>query len=271
MKPSSPRLQTTVGQMALSTAAPVRSHQRLHDVWLALAHAAWILIMLLDALIFVPGALLYYRTAHIPSTPLNAQDSAPGQLSPEGLRVLAHLGLSLDTYAAVALALVLVPSLVFFALGVVIVRRKWSDGLGLLVSLLLITFGANGIEGAFQAVDSQLLPGINPALADVQFWIGGLLFVAQWPALGTFLLTFPTGKFTPRWSVLLVGLWITNFFAFDLGPPPVVTVVSVLVTFGSVLRAFLNPGFRVRKVVSMAISAAVSLLEVAFGPLEHAL
>jgi hypothetical protein len=54
----------------------------------------------------------------------------------------------------------------------------------------------------------------------------------QWPALGTFLLTFPNGRFVPRWSVLGVVLWITNIFAFALTPPVIVTTASVALTFG---------------------------------------
>jgi hypothetical protein len=44
-----------------------------------------------------------------------------------------------------------------------------------------------------------------------------LLFnVLQWPAVGLFLLTFPTGRFTPRWSWLIVFLWMAQLGYFWL-------------------------------------------------------
>jgi signal transduction histidine kinase len=204
---------------------------------LALAHAVWLVVVLLDLAVFIPGALLYDRALHMPCSPHGSQPClALGPLSPSTVQTLARLGVTLDLYAALSTAIVLMISAVFFALGAVVAWRKWRDSLGLLVSLLLITFGANGIFGAFQSVDSQVLPSVSPAQAAIlNSIVGASLFIVQWPALGAFLLTFPTGRFSPRWSWLLVGLWITNFFAFILVPPLIVTVGSVVVTYGSIV------------------------------------
>lgn len=66
-----------------------------------------------------------------------------------------------------------------------------------------------------------------------------------WPALGIFLLTFPTERFVPRWSLIFVILWITNIFAFLLAPPFIVALASVAVTFGGTLFTLV---YRYRKV-----------------------
>jgi uncharacterized membrane protein len=209
---------------------------RLHGRWLTLAHVGWILVVLLDAALFVPGVPLFYRGVHIPCTALNlpGSDCFPGQLTPNAIQALQHLGISLDLYAALALAFGVTASAVFFAIGGLIAWRKWHEGMGLFASLVLITFGATGVGGLEGAV-SLLLPSVSPALASTLLLFSGLIFIAQWPAFGAFLLTFPTGRFAPRWSWLLVGLWITNFLAFVLTPPLLVTMMSVVVTYGSIV------------------------------------
>jgi hypothetical protein len=35
--------------------------------------------------------------------------------------------------------------------------------------------------------------------------------------LGLFLVTFPTGRFAPRWTWIVAFVWVIQFFAFDLG------------------------------------------------------
>ena len=226
-----PRTQAVAGPDEQSAADTC-----LRGRWLTLAHAGWIAIVLLDAALFVPGVPLFYRGVHIPCAALNLPGSGcfPGQLAPNAIQALQHLGISLDLYAALALAFGVTASAVFFAIGGLIAWRKWNEGMGLFASLVLITFGATGVGGLEGAV-SLLLPSVIPALAGILLLFSGPIFIAQWPALGAFLLTFPTGRFAPRWSWLLVGLWITNFLAFVLMPPLLVTMMSVVVTYGSIV------------------------------------
>jgi hypothetical protein len=51
--------------------------------------------------------------------------------------------------------------------------------------------------------------------------------------LATLLLTFPTGRFTPRWSALLILLWIIQVGFFFASAPPAVITVSSFATWGS--------------------------------------
>jgi hypothetical protein len=60
----------------------------------------------------------------------------------------------------------------------------------------------------------------------------------QWPALGTFLVTFPTGRFAPRWSWAIILLWIfqLGFFWLAAYVVPVLLnliLVVVVATYGS--------------------------------------
>jgi signal transduction histidine kinase len=106
--------------------------------------------------------------------------------------------------------------------------------MGLFVSAVLITFGATGISDSFLAACGMVLPTTLFAY-NVVNEVAQLVSILQWPALGIFLLTFPTGRFAPRWSWLLIGLWITNYLAFVLSPPLLVTFTSVAVTYSSVV------------------------------------
>jgi hypothetical protein len=210
---------------------------RLAGRWLMLAHLGWGFIVLFDMVSFVPGALLYDPLVHIPCSDAQWETGmcVTGQLSPSAIQQLSHLGVSLDLYAALALAVVLITSAVFITSGFLIAWRRWRDGMGLFVSLVLLTFAAGGFSNTLTNAESALLPAVNPTLASILSPFGFVLSVAIWPALGAFLLTFPIGRFTPQWSWLLVGLWITNYLAFTLQSQAVITYLSVAITFSSVI------------------------------------
>ncbi|HEY7340359.1 MAG TPA: hypothetical protein VH591_05730 [Ktedonobacterales bacterium] len=216
------------------TASGDTGPQRRGPQWrMGIAHGAWILVVLINAAIFVPAVPFYYQNLLIPCTSANpGQDCNTGQLAPSGIATLARLGISLQTYAAAALIVIIIQSLIFFTIGALIAWRRWHQGLGLFVSIVLITFGATGssdtLLGSYQVLRYQLTPTVV-GIFDIASIVITFL---QWPALGTFLLTFPNGRFAPRWSVLVVALWVTNIFAFALTPPVIVTTVSVALTFG---------------------------------------
>ncbi len=249
MNPSLPTAQRGAGTRPGAPSHLGISAPHLRRGLLPLAHAFWIAVVVIDLMVFVPGALLYDHDLHLPCPTLTtpAASCTAGQLGPAALRQLAHVDLSVDSYAALTLALMLVVSAVFFATGALIAWRKWRDTMGLLASLILITLGANGSAAVFQGTESQLLPSLAPHIAAVLNVLGGAVFLVQWPALGIFLLTFPTGHFAPGRTWPLVGLWITNFLAFALNPPPAITSLSVVITFGSVL---LVQVYRYRRIYS---------------------
>src|SRR5579884_89344 len=204
---------------------------------LSVAHVVWVLVVLIDAVVFLPAAVFYDQVAHTvcPSHTVSASKCALGQPNQAAMQQLAHLGVSIDVYAALVATFAILCSSIFCLIGALIARRKWNEGIGLLASALLITLGSSGGAASFVSVAGQILPSLSPTLAGILQIVGAPIFILQWPALGIFLLTFPTGRFAPHWTWLLVGLWITNFFAFILSPPYLVTMLSVVVTFGSVV------------------------------------
>jgi hypothetical protein len=40
-------------------------------------------------------------------------------------------------------------------------------------------------------------------------------FALYWPAFATLIMTFPTGRFAPRWTALLLLLWLAQLLLFD--------------------------------------------------------
>ena len=107
-----------------------------------------------------------------------------------------HLAGAYTTYFLTVDILV---SLVFWAVGVLIFWRKSDTWIGLFVSLMLVMFAAAGISNtlntAFQALYAE--PAVTLLLV--------LLTYIQYSALADFPLTFPDGRFVPRWSCVVIA------------------------------------------------------------------
>ncbi len=76
------------------------------------------------------------------------------------------------------------------------------------------------------------LPIITPELSAST---KGIAFLLYWPALGIFLLTFPTGRFAPRWTWLVILLWIIQIPLYTLlmNGPPLLLAAEGLLVWGS--------------------------------------
>ncbi|HJT56307.1 MAG TPA: hypothetical protein VJ761_07430 [Ktedonobacteraceae bacterium] len=204
--------------------------------WLTLARGAWIVCALLLLVNFVASIPAYYRLLLIVCTlPNHQQCTNPGQntpswqLTPGNVEALAHLHLSLSTYAAFFVALNVVVSLLCWGIGLLIFWRKSDEGVGLFVSLLLVFFGAIGFNDTFLGAYVPAQPSL---LLQILLY---LIQNAAWAGLGAFLLTFPTGRFVPRWSGLLVLLWLALnvLYPDSLGWPPVLIAAELLLVLGS--------------------------------------
>jgi hypothetical protein len=209
--------------------------------WLTLARGAWIGCALLLFANFVASIPAYYRLMltvctlpnHVPCT--NPGQLTPSwQLTPDNVQALAQLHLSVSTYAAFFVTLNVVASLLCWGIGLLIFWRMWGksdEGMGLFVSLLLVFFGAIGFNDTFLGA---YLPAQPPPLLQILLY---LIQNATWAALGAFLLTFPTGRFVPRWSWLLISLWLllNVLYPDSLRWPAVLAATELLVVLGSTL------------------------------------
>jgi hypothetical protein len=190
---------------SLQPASSRTSSVRIPGRWLPFARSVWVVCALLLLANFVASIPAYYQLLNTVCTLPDPSNCATGQLSPGNAQVLANLHISLSSYAAFFGTLEVILSLLPWGLGLLIFWRKSDEWMGLLVSLLLIIFGSAGTINALLGVWAGTNP--SPPLSTLFNLIEGV----QWIGLGAFLLTFPTGRFVPRWSWLVLMFWIISF------------------------------------------------------------
>ncbi|WP_246120338.1 sensor histidine kinase [Cohnella terricola] len=152
------------------------------------------------------------------------------QIRDDQLPALAAYGFSLQGYGLYALACDNITTSIYIGTGLLIFWRKSTERVCLFVSLLLIVFGAFGMSLIHLVKDF-------PAPIAVMIMLIALL---QWPALGIFFYTFPDGKFVPRWSWILISLFVIQIVFFmlpyphniDSWPPPL-RALELIIVYGS--------------------------------------
>jgi hypothetical protein len=219
------------------------SFGRIPRRWLKLARGAWVVCALLLLANFVASIPAYYQIMNTACSLPNQGDcsSGSGQLAAVTIRTLTSLHLSLTGYAIYFVTLDVVLSLLPWGIGLLLFWRKPDDGMSLFVSLLFILFAGNGISNTL----SGLWAGVQPS--SLIALLLNIISGAQWIGLGTFLLTFPTGRFTPRWSWFILTFWV---FTFVSPPLPsflsdVVDPLAAVLTLGGTLFVLI---YRYRRV-----------------------
>jgi hypothetical protein len=208
-----------------------KSDPRLHGRWLAIARAVWIVLALLLLANFIASIPAFYFQLRTICTNSTFGHCPIWQPTPGNMQALHRLGLSLDTYAVYTLTLDVIASLVFLTVGAVIFWRKSDEWMGLFVSLVLVIFGSFGIS---DSLAGTFITGQTPGAVNLLLH---LLLFFQWPALGALLLTFPTGRFVPRWSWVMVLFWLLQDWFFSFGNienwPLVLIAADLLLLLGS--------------------------------------
>ncbi len=105
---------------------------------LLLARVAWVAVAVLTAGVFISGIPGEFARLRAPCTNAISCVWFP-RLTTENAR---ELGLSVDFFAAYFVAVEVAFMAVSFAIGAIIFWRRSDDRMALLVSLMLITFGA---------------------------------------------------------------------------------------------------------------------------------
>jgi hypothetical protein len=161
---------------------------------------------------FIASIPVYYLQQHV-ICDVAVHCIEADQASPGKLLALERLGLSLDDFALYSVCLQIAIALVCLATGALIFWRKSNTWQGLWASFFLVLLGCSGtfesLAGAFATANSPL------ALRLLALLVHG----AELPALGIFLLIFPTGRFTPRWSWVVSVWWTAHILSFNLPAP----------------------------------------------------
>ncbi len=196
----------------VDTGSSTGDEPRLRGGALVLARGIWLLLAAVLLANLIPSIPAYYLLQHrLCDDPASCLTF--GQATPGKLLALQRLGVSLDDFALYTVGLQLVVTLVFLAMGALIFWRKSNTWLGLLASFCLVLLGCFGVFANLGvALDTANSP---PAL----WWLADQVFTAADPALVIFLLLFPTGRFTPRWTWVVGLLGAANNVFFNLPAP----------------------------------------------------
>jgi hypothetical protein len=208
--------------------------------------AAWVLVALLALAITAASAPADFErySALCAGAPESCLERS--QLTPEELREMERIGLSLGLYAAVGVGVSVLSKLVWFAVGGLVFLLRPRDKMALLVSCFLVVFGTATL--ASESVD--VLVSVYPG-----WWVParGLQVLGEVLAV-LFFLTFPDGRFVPRWSPLLAAVFLTFQIPGDLFPelyssaPPVFGTLQMLVFLACVLGMIGSQVYRYRRV-----------------------
>ncbi len=215
---------------------------RLYGCWLILARIGWVAVVGLALGLFIASIPTTFADLHILCTA--ASCSTSGQLTPDYVRELQALGLSMDFYATYIVVFIIVFAFGYFAVGAVLFWRKSDDRMALFASFTLVTFPM-----AFTEVLATLPPSWWLPVQFVSF-LGSICFVL-------FFYLFPNGQFVPRWmrwlSIGVIMYWgAKNFFSLSpLNPFTRFPILNALTFVGFVGTMVVGQIYRYRRVSSL--------------------
>ena len=219
--------------------------------WLLLARITWVAVAitaLAIALFSIPSSFEQYRTV-CTAAPEVCTERAAWQPTPEGVRALRDVGLSLDSYALLNVVIDKVGDLVWFAVGALIFLRRSDERMALLTSLFLVAFGTLTVD----TTDADALISSQPA-----WWlpVRGVEIVGE-VCVVLFFFLFPGGRFVPRWTRWLAVAFIAYDVSYIPFPElysdsPTLESVSLGVFIGMVVSLCWSQVYRYRRVSSPA-------------------
>lgn len=228
---------TTASRVIVSpTDVAAATAPHLRGRWLALTRIGWGLGVLVEATVFLYSVPALFTLVHHPCSVVTG--CMPAQLTLADFRKLGGQGPAINAYAVYVLVTVLAVTLVGATVGGLIAWRKWRDPMGLFVSLVLIaTASGSVIFGASpswnMATGSVHVPEVLARSGPVISVVGIAAEELYYPAFAIFLLTFPTGRFAPRWSALFVLFWIVQDVLFFVAAPFTIIAPCLLASTGS--------------------------------------
>jgi hypothetical protein len=206
---------------ALPAALPTPSGRKRWS-WQRVAQAVWIVLALALLVIFVANIAAFFQYARTVCTLPDAGNCPTEQLTPAYVQVLDQLHLSVTAAEGFLAALCVAVSVLYWLLGLLIFWRKSQERIGLLVSLLLVLFGSAGFLG-FN------LPAQTPPFFQVLAQV--ITYGLMWPAMLVFFFTFPTGRFTPRWTLAaFVPFFVVTMLSSLAVTAPLVPGVALILT-----------------------------------------
>lgn len=174
---------------------------RLRGKVLLVARVAWITL--------IAFSLLSFAT-EIPGLFATIKQVCPQQCAfvSQQQTALANIGMSIETYALIVVTLSCVVLLISLAMALLVFWRRSDDWMALIVAFFLVALPLGNISAL-----SPSGPPPDSLLASLIITLLNLPFYAVF--YGAFLI-FPSGRFVPRWSWILLLLWLFDITAITL-------------------------------------------------------
>lgn len=189
-----------------------------------LAHAVWWLVfvtIVLMNLLSLPLNLEALQRACVTTICVNMQ------LNEELWRAWQALNPTPQLYAAVGVAINLLPTTIYLAVALILFRSKPNDVIVFFSSFMLACFGGVTYSGLVSALGFENGLWWFPLLA--LDYLGSITIVA-------FFFIFPNGRFAPRWTRFVLVFWtIEEFLGLLTNPPLGLNLLPAWVVDGSLL------------------------------------
>ena len=161
-------------------------------LWLMLAHVLQVLVICLTIGLFIASIPINYEER---TTVCRAEPCPPEQLTTASEQALDRMGLSVASFVSLTIALDILVAVTFTICAIIIFVRKSNDILTIFVTVMLITFGAATFSGG--------IAGIGVAYPQMDWLVQSIALIGNCSILA-FLFVFPNGRFTPRWTVIVL-------------------------------------------------------------------
>lgn len=177
---------------------------------LRVAQTGWVAMLLLALAMTFASAPILFEQYGTPCFRTAEACLERSQLALEEARELGRIGISPGLYAAASTGVGVFSKLVWIGAGALVFVLRPGDRMALLVACFLVsfgaaTFGAEAVEALIPAHPAWLVPARGLQILGEVFTV-------------LFFLTFPDGRFVPRWTPWLAVAFLTFQIPSDLVP-----------------------------------------------------
>jgi hypothetical protein len=206
---------------------------------------AWVIVAVLTLAVMVASVPLLFERFSSVCTDATSVCVERGEVPGTVRGQLRGAGISLGAYASFTVGIEVLCKLVWISVAALLFVFRSRDRMALLVSFFLLTFGT----ATLLTNGTEILAAEHPA-----WWVvaKGLQIAGEVFAV-LFLLTFPNGRFVPRWTPVVAVVFLLFqipgdlLVGQDIRGPRLLETVGIFVFFGSVVTMLASQVYRYRR------------------------